>query len=78
VITDVPAVTPVTTPVEAFMVATPVVALLQVPPEVEFPRVVVNPAQTDRLPVMAAKTGNGFTVTVAVTVRVQLFALVTE
>ena len=60
-ISDVPAETPETTPLGS-MVATPVEALFQVPPEVELAKVVVEPMQTDVVPVMAAKTGNAFTV----------------
>ena len=59
-----PAATPVTTP-PAVMVATAGVALLHVPPAVALLKVVVEPAQTVVIPAMA--TGNGFTVTVAVT-----------
>ncbi len=60
----VPAETPLTTPVEAPTVATPVALLLQVPPEVELANVVVDPTQMEVVPVMAAKTGNGLTVMV--------------
>jgi hypothetical protein len=62
--TDVPAVTPVTTP-PAVMVATAGVALLHVPPAVTLLKVVVEPMQTLVVPVMAA--GSGLTVTVVVT-----------
>ena len=62
-ISEVPAETLETRPL-AFIVATPVEALFQVPPGVEFARVVVEPIQTDVVPVMALKTGNAFTVTV--------------
>ena len=58
-----PAEKPETTPLE-FMVAIPVEALFQVPPGVEFAKVVVEPIQTDVVPVIAFKTGNAFTVTV--------------
>jgi hypothetical protein len=64
VIVVVPAATPVTTPVEDTTVATPVALLLHVPPEVVLLKVEADPTQTDVLPVMAAKAGNGFTVTV--------------
>ena len=39
-------------------------ALFQIPPDVEFDKVVVELIQTDVVPVMALKTGNAFTVTV--------------
>jgi hypothetical protein len=68
VIRDVPALTPVATPPPApgpgVIVATPVVALLQVPPGVASLNVVVEPTQTIVVPVIAA--GSGFTVTVVV------------
>ena len=63
-ITDVPDVTPVTTP-PALIVATAGVALLQVPPAVTSANAVVEPAHTVTVPVIAA--GKGLTVTVAVT-----------
>jgi hypothetical protein len=59
----VPTATPVTTP-EVLTVATLVLSLLQVPPVVASARVVVNPAQTVAVPVMAA--GPPFTVTIFV------------
>jgi hypothetical protein len=62
-ITDVPAVTPVTTPAPV-IVATAGVALLHVPPAVASVKVVVDPTQTDNVPPIDA--GNGLTVTVAV------------
>ena len=62
VIREDPEETPVTTPLEASMMATPGELLLQVPPEVELPRVVVNPAHTDVVPVMADNPGSEFTV----------------
>ena len=58
---DVPAETPETTP-RALIVATKGDALLQVPPAVASARVVVKPAHTVNVPVIAA--GNGFTVTI--------------
>ncbi len=58
----VPAATPVTVPVE-FMVATAVLLLAQVPPEVASERAIVDPAHTELAPVIAA--GNGLTVMVA-------------
>ena len=63
-ITEVPADTPVTTPVDELTVATAGVALLQVPPAVALLNVVVDPAHSVRVPVIAA--GRGLTVTVAV------------
>ena len=62
--TDAPPVTPVTTP-PAVIVATAGVALLHVPPAVALLNVVVEPAHTLVIPVIAA--GNGLTVTVVVT-----------
>jgi hypothetical protein len=62
VMTELPADLPVTRPEEASMVATPVEALLQVPPDVVLLRVVVNPLQIVVVPVMAANTGRAFTV----------------
>ena len=61
-ISEVPAETPVTTPVDSPIVATPVVALLQIPPVVVFASVVVAPAQTDSVPVITGKTGSATTV----------------
>jgi len=61
---EVPADTPDTTPVEEFTVATPVALLLHVPPVVVELKVVVDPAHTAVVPVMAPTVGNGFTVTV--------------
>jgi hypothetical protein len=66
----VPAATPVTTP-EALTVATEVLEEDQVPPAVTSARVVVDPAQTVVVPVIAATTGRALTVTVAVEVEVQ-------
>ena len=43
---------PVTTPVVGSIVATDVVALLHVPPDTTHPSVVVEPGQTERVPVM--------------------------
>ena len=60
----VPAATPVTTPVPPITVATDEVLLVQVPPALVLPRVVVKPAHTFMVPVMAA--GNGLTVTAIV------------
>ena len=44
--------------------ATPVEALFQVPPDVELVNGVVEPIQTEGVPVIELKTGNAFTVTV--------------
>ncbi len=57
-----PAVTPVAIPEADPIVATPVLPLLHVPPGVASPREVVNPTQTDSVPVIGA--GSGVTVTV--------------
>ena len=66
VIIDVPAVTPVTIPVDDPTVALPLL-LLHVPPAgVEF-NVVVKPTQTLKTPVIAV--GFGFTVTMAVLIQ---------
>jgi len=59
----VPADTPVATPVEETIVATDVVLLVQMPPDVASDRAIVAPAQTERVPLIAA--GNGFTVITA-------------
>ena len=64
--TDVPAVTPVTTP-PTVIVATAGVALLHAPPAVALLKVVVALTHTLVVPVMAA--GSGFTVTVVVTAQ---------
>lgn len=64
-IVAVPAATPVTTPVE-LIVATDVLLLVQVPPEVASDNVVVEPVATDDAPVIAAITGKGLTVIVMV------------
>ena len=50
----VPALTPVTAPVDEFTVATPVLVLLQVPPLVVLASVVPEPTQTPNVPVIAA------------------------
>jgi hypothetical protein len=62
--TEVPAETPVTTPVPAITVATEGVALLHVPPAVALLKVVVVPEHRVVVPVI--RTGFGFTVTVIV------------
>jgi hypothetical protein len=64
-----PAVTPVTTPA-ASTVATPDALLLHVPPAAASVSVTEEPAHTDEVPVMVPAAGNGFTVTVVVTVVV--------
>jgi hypothetical protein len=56
---------PVTAPF-ASTVATGEVVLLQIPDDVVLERVVTDPRHTSGLPVMAATTGNGFTVTVVI------------
>ena len=61
----VPADTPDTVP-ELPIVATAVLLLLQVPPDVTSLRVIDDPEQTEEEPVILA--GRGFTVTVVVTV----------
>lgn len=58
---------PVTTPVVLATVATAVLLLLQVPPVVEFVRVVVAPSHTVKEPLMA--DGSGFTTNVVVLVH---------
>lgn len=75
VITEVPAVTPVTTPVEGLTVATAGVALLQVPPGVALLNVVVALTHTLVVPEIAA--GNGLTVAFVVAVLEQELAFVT-
>ena len=66
-----PAVTPVTTPVDAFTVATAVLLLLHVPPLIP---VLVNgvdkPVQTDAAPLKVPAFATGFTVTAWVAVDV--------
>ena len=57
-----PAETPVTTPLE-FTVATEVVPDVQLPPEVVFAKVVVEPIQTLLVPVIAGTEGEAETVT---------------
>jgi hypothetical protein len=69
-------VTPVTTP-EALTVATAVLLEDQVPPAVASLRVVVEPTQTEVVPVMAATTGSALTVIPVVTALVQPLAFVT-
>jgi hypothetical protein len=71
-----PAVTPVTTP-ETLTVATAVLLEDQVPPAVTSLKVVVDPTQTEVVPVIPATTGSALMVTPAVTAVVQPLALVT-
>lgn len=59
----VPAVTPVTTPVEELIVATAVLLDVQTPPVVVLDNVVVDPEHTAVVPVIDATVGNAVTVT---------------
>ena len=59
----VPAVTPVTTPVEVLIVATAVLLDVQTPFAVVLDNVVVDPVHTAVVPVIDATTGNAVTVT---------------
>ena len=59
-----PAATPVTTPVEALTVAVAVLDDVQTPPAVTSESVVVAPAHTDVVPVIAATVGKALIVTV--------------
>lgn len=59
----VPAVTPVTTPVEELIVATAVLLDVHTPPVVVLDNVVVDPAHTAVVPVIDATVGNAVTVT---------------
>jgi hypothetical protein len=70
-IVDVPIATPDTIPDVVPTVATAGVLLLHVPPVVALDSVVVEPAQTFNVPVIAATVGLAFTDTTAVTVAVQ-------
>ena len=70
-IVTVPALTPVTTP-PLSIVATALLELLQLPPFVALDKVVVDPAHTAVVPLIAPSTGNALTVTVVVTVEVQV------
>jgi len=63
VIVVVPAVTPVTTPVEELIVATAVLLDVQTPPVVVLDNVVVDPEHTAVVPVIDATVGNAVTVT---------------
>ena len=62
--TDVPAATPVTKPVEASIVATPVEPLDQVPPAVASANCVVDPTHNVAVTVIADTAGKVFTVLV--------------
>lgn len=62
----VPGLIPVTTPVTAFTAATVLFAVDHKPPDCAFARVTVPFSHTEAEPVLAAKTGSGFTVTVVV------------
>ena len=57
-----PADTPLATPEEEFIVAIPVDPLVQVPPEVVLPSVVVKPTHAAVVPVIAASDGKALTV----------------
>ena len=59
----VPAVTPLTTPVEELMVATAVLLDVQKPLAVVLDNVVVDPVHTAVVPVIDATTGNAVTLT---------------
>ena len=68
-ITDVPAVKPVTTPFEAPTTATPGVPLIQVPPDVVHVHIVDEPIQIGVVPVIVCGTG-AIIVTVCVAVLI--------
>ena len=61
---DVPAVTPVTIPLDDPIVATAVLPLLHAPPEVPLVNVVVLPMHTESVPPILA--GSAYTVTILV------------
>ena len=67
-IVTVPAATPVTTPEDALTVATPVLELVQLPPETVELNVEVEPTQTLVLPLILPAVGSALTVTVRVAV----------
>ena len=74
----VPADTPVTTPVEALIVATPVALLVQLPPETEDVKVVVPATQAVWVPLRVPAVGGVVTVmVVAVEMVEQVGALKT-
>ena len=64
VIVAVPALTPVTDPVDELTIAVAVFELDHVPPVVVFTKVTLEPSHTDVVPVIATTVGNAFTVTV--------------
>ena len=59
----VPALTPVTSPVEELTIAVAVFELDHEPPVVTFSNVTVDPSHTEVVPVIAATVGKAFTVT---------------
>lgn len=63
VIVEVPALTPVTAPDEAFTVAVAVLDELHVPPPVELAKVELEPTHAEAVPVIAATVGSAFSVT---------------
>lgn len=63
VIVEVPALTPVTAPEEAFTVAVAVLDELQVPPPVELAKVELEPTHAEAVPVIADTVGSAFSVT---------------
>ena len=74
---DVPPPAPVTSPVDAFTVATALSLLVHVPPGVPLvASVVVAPAHIIAVPVIVPGVASGFTVTVTVPLLVQLSELV--
>ena len=77
VIVVVPEATPVTTPVLASTVATPVLLDVHTPPVVALLNAVVDPTHTSVVPLIAATTGIGLTVTVVVTELTHPLASVT-
>ena len=77
-INEVPAATPVITPVEEFIIALAVVPLVHTPPVVVLVKVVVDPTQTDCDPVSSLTVGRAFTVTVRVAVQTQPLTFITE
>jgi hypothetical protein len=78
VIVAVPALTPVTDPVDELTIAVAVFELDHVPPVVAFATVTLDPSHTDVVPMIAATVGNAFTVTtVAALVAVQPLLFVT-
>ena len=78
VIVAVPALTPVTDPVDELTIAVAVFELDHVPPVVAFATVTLDPSHTDVVPVIAATVGKAFTVTtVAALVAVHPLLFVT-